>query len=415
VAVLFLDLDGFKSINDTVGHAAGDRILQQVADRLSTVLRPHDVLGRLSGDEFVVICEGLTYEHPVAAIAERLGGALRSPLQLDAEQFLVTVSIGIALAEGSEDPTSLIDQADAAMYRSKELGRARFEVFSDALRDRITKRLDLERSMRRAVEREELRLHYQPEVDLRTGAVVGLEALLRWERASGMVMPMDFIPLAEETGLIVPLGAWALDAAVQQAHAWDIDADVCAEPWMSVNLSVRQLSDPSLVQDVVSALSRSGCGPEKLCLEVTESLVVEDPVAGLAVLAGLKALGTEIAIDDFGTGYASLSYLRQFPASILKIDQSFVARITEEPRTRAIVSAVIGVAHALGLKAVAEGVETAEQLAIVHDLGCDIGQGYYFARPAPADAVRELLTRPFAFAELVPSAGGKVPAHPASA
>ena len=391
LAVFFVDLDGFKAINDTLGHATGDRVLRDIARRLKAILRPHDTLGRLGGDEFIVVCEGLTRELPIATIAERLAGALRDPLRLDGEEFIVTASIGISMGNGEEDPDELIEQADAAMYRSKELGRNRYQVFSDDLRVRLAARFEIERALRHAVELDELRLLYQPEVDLRTGRVVGVEALLRWQRGDRLVPPMEFIPLAEETGLIVGLGAWVLREAVRQSREWHDDDALARVPWMAVNLSVRQLSDPALMETVAEALETHGPDAAHLFLEVTESLILEDADAGLSLLADLKALGTEIAIDDFGTGYASLSHLRKFPASLLKVDRSFVATIAEDPRTRAIVAAIIDMAHALGLEAVAEGIETVEQLQVVRELGCDLGQGYLFARPLPADEVRALL------------------------
>ena len=401
--VFFIDLDGFKSVNDTLGHAAGDRLLRQVAGRLATIIRPQDTLGRLSGDEFVIVCEALTEDHLVVAIADRLGEALRVPFDIDAEQFLVTASVGIALAEGTEPPARLIEQADAAMYRSKELGRGRYEIFSDALRVRIEQRLDVERALRHAIEREELCLHFQPEVDLHTGAMIGVEALLRWQRPEVLVMPGEFITLAEDTGLIIPIGAWVLDEALRQMGRWDTDEDIPESPWISINLSVRQLSDPDLLRSVTSALGQHEVDPRKLFLEVTESLILDDAEAGLTVLTALRSLGTEIAIDDFGTGYASLSYLRRFPASVVKVDRSFVSEIARDARTRSIVEAIVGMGRALGLTVVAEGIETAEQLAIVCELGFDIGQGYYFARPAPADAMSDWLRDPRPFAALLPS------------
>jgi len=402
-AVFFIDLDGFKEVNDTLGHAAGDRVLRQVAARLSTVIRPQDTLGRLSGDEFVIVCEALTEEHPVVAIAERLGTAVREPIEVDGEQFLVTASVGIALAEDSDAAVALIEQADAAMYRAKELGRARYEIFSDELRERIARRLDIERALRGAIERGELRLHYQPEIDLRTGAIIGVEALLRWQRADALMMPGDFIGLAEDTGLIVPIGRWVLNEALRQLGIWTADEAIAEKPWISVNLSVRQLADPELMPNVRSALADHRADPSQLLLEVTESVIFDDAQAGLTVLTALRSLGTEIAIDDFGTGYASLSYLRRFPASVVKIDRSFIVEIDKDPRTRSIVEAIVTMARALDLSTVAEGIETAEQLAVVRQLGFDTGQGFYIAKPIPATEVARLLRAPRPFAGLVTS------------
>jgi diguanylate cyclase (GGDEF)-like protein len=399
-AVLFVDLDGFKAVNDTLGHAAGDRILQEVAARLGGVVRPRDTLGRLSGDEFVIVCAELSDERPILALAERIGATFRTPFSLDGELFQITASVGVTLATPDKEPEELIAEADAAMYRAKQLGRARCEVFSEELGARLRRRSELERALRHAPEHGELRLHWQPEVDLRSGRIVGMEALLRWQREEGMVMPADFIPLAEETGLIVPIGAWVLDEALRQARIWQEDRSIAHTPWASVNLSVRQLVDPEIMNRVVDALARHESDPSMLLLEVTESVILDDVEAGLTVLTALKQLGTEIAIDDFGTGYASLSYLRRFPASAVKIDRSFIAAL-EDPRTCAIVTAMIELAHALGLSAIGEGIETTAQLARLRELGCDLGQGYLFARPAPAAEVELLLRDEPQFAALV--------------
>ncbi len=399
-AVVFIDLDGFKTVNDMLGHAAGDRILCDVATRLGRVLRPYDTFGRLSGDEFVVICERLAEEHPVLAIAERFAAALRDPFTLGGERFQITASVGVTFALPEKEPEDVIAEADAAMYRAKLLGRARCEVYSEQLGVQLRRRSELERALRHAAENGELRLHYQPEVDLRNGRIVGLEALLRWQRDGATVMPDEFIPLAEDTGLIVPIGGWVLDEALRQARAWQLDGSIAHAPWTSVNLSVRQLADPEIMTRVADALARHESDPSRLLLEVTESVILDDVEAGLTILTALTQLGTAIAIDDFGTGYASLSYLRRFPASALKIDRSFIATL-EDPRTRAIVIAMIELAHALGLTAIAEGVETVEQLTLLRELGCDLGQGYLFARPAPASAIELLLRDERQFAPLL--------------
>jgi diguanylate cyclase (GGDEF)-like protein len=406
-AVFFVDLDGFKAVNDTLGHATGDGILRDVAERLGGILRPHDLLGRLSGDEFVVVCEELTAEYPIATIAERIDDALREPFSLHGELFQITASIGVTSALPDKEPEELIAEADAAMYRAKQLGRARWEAYSEELGARLRQRTELERSLRHAVDRDELRLDYQPEVDLRSGRIVGVEALLRWQRDDVTVMPAEFISLAEETGLIVPIGRWVLAEALRQARVWEMDCSIDEAPWMSVNLSVRQLADPELIARVAGTLARHEFDPSKLLLEVTESVILDDVEAGLTVLTQLKQLGTEIAIDDFGTGYASLSYLRRFPASGVKIDRSFIATLGDA-RTHAIVMAMIELAHALGLTVIAEGIETAEQLTVLRALGCDLGQGYLFARPASAEAIEPLLRGSEQFAPLL---GAPAPDH----
>jgi diguanylate cyclase (GGDEF)-like protein len=389
-AVYFVDLDGFKAVNDTLGHASGDRILREVAARLARVVRPHDTLGRLSGDEFILVCESLATEQAIAAVGERILGVLQEPFVLGGEPFQLGASIGVTLADPAKEPAELIAEADAAMYRAKQLGRGRCEPYSEQLGARLRRRGELERALRHAPENGELRLHYQPEVELSSGRIVGVEALLRWERDGTTVMPNEFIPLAEETGLIVPLGAWVLDEALRQARVWQQDATIAQAPWTSVNLSVRQLADPEIMTRVADALARHDSDPSQLLLEVTESVILDDVEAGLTVLTQLKQLGTEIAIDDFGTGYASLSYLRRFPASAVKIDRSFIATL-HDPRTLAIVTAMVELGHALGLTAIAEGIETVEQLAVLREVGCDLGQGYFLARPAPAEQIAPLL------------------------
>ena len=405
-AVVFIDLDGFKQINDTLGHAAGDRVLINVAERLSFVLGPGDTLGRLSGDEFVVLCDWPGEDWAPDAVAGRVHTAMRQPFEHDGELFQLTASVGIAEVGPGADRDELIAHADAAMYQAKAAGRGRHEVYTEQLGVMLRSRTELERDLRHAVEREELELLYQPEVDLRNGSIVGVEALLRWHRAGKTVMPLDFIPLAEETGLIVPIGAWVLDSAVEQCRRWHEDRSIEHAPWVSVNLSVRQLADPNLVDDAREALVTHDVDPSNLILEVTESVILDDAEIGLTVLTELQRLGTEIAIDDFGTGYASLSYLARFPAHTLKIDRSFISRLENE-RTRAIVAAMIELAHGLELRAVAEGIETEEQLAILTDLGCDLGQGYYFARPMAVADVEALLRTETSFPALIRGASAE--------
>jgi diguanylate cyclase (GGDEF)-like protein len=392
IAVLFLDLDRFLRVNDALGHAMGDAVLVETAQRFETAVRPGDTVARFAGDKFTVMCEDIAGEHDALAIAERLTAALAFPFDLDGEEHVLTASIGIALSQG-ENPAaeSLIRDADAAMHRAKERGRARVELFDESVRHRAVIRLSTESALRRALREDELRLHYQPEIDLASGKAVGVEALVRWDHPErGLLEPVEFIQLAEETGLIIPLGEWVLSEACRQLAAWRREHPE-RDLFMAVNLSTRQLRDPDLEHAVARALSSAGVEPSHLFLEVTESLLLDDPVAGLKVLARLRDSGIRIAIDDFGTGFASLSYLRRFPADVLKIDQSFIVSVADDARDRAIVGAVIELGRALGLSVVAEGVETGEQAEQVARLGCDLAQGFWFARAQPAANVADLL------------------------
>jgi diguanylate cyclase (GGDEF)-like protein/PAS domain S-box-containing protein len=385
VAVLFCDLDRFKIVNDSLGHDAGDRLLIDVARRIGAALRPADTVARFGGDEFTILCEDIAGEIEAATIAQRIVDVFREPFALeDGEVFLAT-SLGIAIARGADDRAAdLIRDADAAMYRAKERGKGRYEIFDEAMRADAVARLETESALRRALERGELRLHYQPEVDLASGAIAGFEALIRWEHPTrGLLAPSQFIPLAEETGLIVGIGEWVLHEACRTAVAWPQPLT------LSVNLSARQLAQPDLVASVRRALSETGIDPANLCLEITESAVMAAGAATTAQLRALKSLGVRLAIDDFGTGFSSLVHLRRFPVDMLKIDGTFVAGLGDEPQDASIAAAVISLAHALGLTTVAEGVETEQQAGILRQLGCDLGQGHLFARPAPAaDALR---------------------------
>jgi diguanylate cyclase (GGDEF)-like protein/PAS domain S-box-containing protein len=393
VAVLFCDLDRFKIVNDSLGHDAGDRMLVDVAQRIGAALRPADTVARFGGDEFTILCEDIAGEIEAATIAQRIVDVFRDPLLLeDGEVFLAT-SIGIAIARGTDDRAAdLIRDADAAMYRAKERGKGRYEIFDEAMRADAVARLETESALRRALERGELLLHYQPEVDLATGAIVGFEALIRWEHpARGLLAPPAFVPLAEETGLIVPIGEWALREACAEAARWPTGPG--GPLTLSVNLSSRQLAQQDLVAMVRRAIAETGTDPGLLCLEITESAVMESGAATTAQLRALKSVGVRLAIDDFGTGFSSLAHLRRFPVDALKIDGTFIAGLGREPQDASIAAAVISLAHALGLTTVAEGVETDEQLAVLRELGCDAGQGYLFARPQPAGEIRGLLDR----------------------
>jgi diguanylate cyclase (GGDEF)-like protein/PAS domain S-box-containing protein len=385
VAVLFGDLDRFKIVNDSLGHDAGDRLLVDVAKRIAAALRPADTVARFGGDEFTILCEDIAGEIEAATIAQRIVDVFREPFVLEDGEVFLAISLGIAIARGDDDRAAdLIRDADAAMYRAKERGKGRYEIFDEAMRADAVARLETESALRRALDRNELRLHYQPEIDLATGAIAGYEALVRWEHpVRGLLGPGAFLPLAEETGLIVGIGEWVLREACTDARRW-------TQPLtLSVNVSARQLAQHDLVAMVRRALSETGTEPSTVCLEITESAVMESGAATTAQLRALKSLGVRLAIDDFGTGFSSLAHLRRFPVDVLKIDGTFVSGLGDQPQDASIAAAVISLAHALGLTTVAEGVETDEQVTILRRLGCDRGQGHLFAPPLPlAEALR---------------------------
>ena len=391
-ALLLLDLDGFKVINDSLGHAAGDRLLIAVAERLTATLRPGDTIARLGGDEFAVLLDTADV-HEATGIAARLLGALAAPLALDERQLVIAASLGIALATDDDaQPDDLLRDADLALYRAKDGGRASYAVYDASLHAAVNARLALEAELRQALTSEEFVLYYQPKVDLATGRLAGVEALVRWHHPTrGLVPPNDFIPLAEETGLIVPLGRWVLTEACHQARAWSAGRSAGPPLTMSVNLSARQFRQPDLVGDIARILCDTDVDPALIQLEITEGVLMEDAAATLGLLERLRGLGVALAIDDFGTGYSSLAYLKRFPIDVLKVDKAFVTGLGRDPSNGAITTAVIGLAHALGLTVTAEGVETAGEMAQLRSLGCELGQGYYFARPMPAAALAALL------------------------
>jgi diguanylate cyclase (GGDEF)-like protein/PAS domain S-box-containing protein len=397
VAVLFCDVDHFKVVNDSLGHGAGDRLLVALAERLRDALRPGDTVARFGGDEFVILCDELASEHDAIAIAERANHAVHVPLTVESTEVFAAMSIGIAFANADTEPESMIRDADAAMYLAKERGRGRYEIYDERMRSTLVERLDIETALRRALHRHELRVVYQPTIDLESGLIVGVEALLRWEHPEkGPLVPSDFIDVAEETGLIVPIGMWVVEQACRQAQRWQA-ARPDGEPiFVSANLSGRQLDTGALIDNVADILERTGLDPSLLGLEITESVVMRDPEASTTLLRALKDLGVRLAVDDFGTGYSSLAYLRRFPVELLKVDRAFVNGLdaeTGDAEDRAIVAAVVSLAHTLGMKAIAEGVETKEQLRELRALGCDMAQGFLIAKPLTAHDLDEMLAR----------------------
>jgi diguanylate cyclase (GGDEF)-like protein len=393
LVVFFLDLDRFKPINDSLGHEAGDEVLRTVADRLRKVLRPTDTIGRLAGDEFIVLCEDLPFEQDAMEIAGRLISALSDPIRLSGaagagREVSVGASVGIAFAQAGHtaSPDQLLGDADVAMYRAKERGRGMIEVFDEQLRVLLERRISIQERLRRALQEDQFRVVYQPIVDATSLTVYGFEALVRWEHPDdGILSPAEFIPVAEETGLIVALGAGVLREACRQTAAWRAHHPGGAELRVSVNLSARQLVDADLVGTVTSALADSRLPAEALWLEITESAVMADAEAASHTLAELRSIGVHLAIDDFGTGYSSLAYLRRLPIDQLKIDRSFVDGLGADPEDEAIVSLILSLARTLRLRTVAEGVETPEQLASLRRLGCDAVQGFHIGHPLPPD------------------------------
>ena len=393
-AVLFLDLDDFKAVNDNIGHAGGDRLLVAVAERLLTGLRPSDTAARVGGDEFAILLEDLRVGDEASQVARRLIDELAAPFQIDGAGIAIGISVGIALgARGESSAEDLLRNADFAMYRAKQLGKGRFEVFRTDLHDAATQETALREHLGRAVENDEMRVHYQPIVDLASGAVLGVEALARWQRPDGsLLMPDDFIPLAEESGAILPIGAWILERACEDARAWQTRHELPGL-FVSVNLSARQFGDHGLDERIAGALSSSGLDPSALILEITESVLMQTGAATVDRLTELRRLGIRLALDDFGTGYSSLSYLEQFPVDILKIDRSFVARMGEKGFRPVIARAVVQLGKGLGLVVVAEGIERPDQAVVLRRLGCSRGQGNLYAEPLAADDVERLLHR----------------------
>ncbi|MHB8622411.1 MAG: PAS domain S-box protein [Sulfuricaulis sp.] len=393
VALLFLDLDRFKNINDTLGHETGDLLLHQVAQRLQKCVRSGDTVSRPGGDEFIIVLAGVAHVDDVSRVAQKFMDVFSAPFEIDGHELFVTVSVGITLYPFDDrDLETLYRNADAAMYHAKEQGRNNFQFYRAEMNAQSLKRLTLENALRRALERDEFRLYYQPQVDLKSGRIIGAEALIRWQHPElGLVPPNDFISLAEDTGLIVPIGAWVLRQACAQARAWQ-DAGITPLR-VAVNLSARQFREPNLFEEITHALQHAGVSSEWLEVEVTESLVMLNIERTIEVLHGLEQIGVSVAIDDFGTGYSSLSYLRRLPIDVIKIDRAFIEHINDNADDAAIAGAIIALGQSLQLQIIAEGVETSEQLDFLRHHGCDIAQGYYYSRPLPAADFTDYLRR----------------------
>lgn len=386
MAVLWLDLDGFKAVNDGLGHGAGDEVLKQMADALRDSLRAQDVLGRFGGDEFVVLCPDVPSSAAAIAVAQRLGEAARRPLRIGERDHMLSASIGVAHGP-MESADAMLGAADAAMYQAKALGPAQYAVFDESMREAEFVRLQLTSELAAAADNGELRLHYQPLLDLATQEVIGAEALLRWQHPTrGLLYPAEFLPLAERTGHILRLGTWVIGEACRTLAGWERQrTGSIRPPRLSVNLAAAQLAQPDIVDMLRSALAEHGVDPERLGVEVTESAVMTDVDGAIAALEDLRRLGVHISIDDFGTGYSSLSYLKRFPAHELKLDRSFVSGIDRDPRDSSIVTAVVSLCHATGLSLVVEGVETENQRRLLHRLGCTTGQGFLWSPPLDQD------------------------------
>jgi diguanylate cyclase (GGDEF)-like protein len=390
-AVLFIDLDRFKIINDTLGHESGDMLLQEIARRLSLEMRASDVVARLGGDEFVILVQEVGEADQVEIVARKILSSVIKPMTLDNQECRVTASIGICMfPQGGADEQTLMKNADMAMYLAKEQGKNNFQFYTENIKSLSLERLTLESSLRRALERREFFLHYQPKLDLNTGCINGAEALLRWQHPElGVVMPNHFIGLAEETGLIIPIGRWVLKTACEQNMAWQRAGlpPIC----MAVNLSARQFTDDGLLQDIAIVLKQTGMNPALLEVEITEGMAMQNLDNATKVLTAMKEMGVRIAIDDFGTGYSSLAQIKRFPIDTLKVDRSFIRDLEKNPEDRAITEAIIAMGKTLSLTVVAEGVETEEQEAFLREHDCDESQGYYFSRPTSPEAFSDLL------------------------
>jgi diguanylate cyclase (GGDEF)-like protein/PAS domain S-box-containing protein len=392
-AVLFIDLDRFKIINDTLGHEAGDQLLQEIATRLRQPLRAVDVVARLGGDEFVILIEEVSDSNQVAVVAHKILTSIIKPITLLEQECRITASIGICMyPKDAKDEQSLMKNADIAMYLAKEEGKNNCQFYSEDIQSKSIERLSIETNLRLALERNELSLHYQAKVDFKTNVITGVEALLRWKNPYlGSVTPTQFIPVAEESGLIIPIGRWVMKTACAQNAAWQKQGlpAIC----MAINLSLRQLTDDNLIDDIGTALNNSGMAASLLELEVTESMVMHNPARMISVLAKIKSLGVRLAIDDFGTGYSSLAQIKHFPIDTLKVDRSFIRNIPKDAEDKAITEAIIAMGKTLSLTVVAEGVETLEQMNFLKEHSCDEMQGFYFSKPTMPEQFADLLRK----------------------
>ena len=392
LAVLVLDLDNFKQVNDTLGHEAGDELLRVIGQRLAKALRREDVVARLGGDEFAFVLRYIGSRQEAAQVCDKLVAAIAQPVPIGTHSFFVTASIGMAFyPEDGSDGKTLIRNADTAMYQAKTAGKNAYESFKPAMDANVRRRVSMELSLRAALENNELSLHYQPKIDLASGSLIGFEALLRWqcEQMGGAVSPVDFIPVAEDSGLIVPIGEWVIRQALADIKHWNRYRS--NKLHVAVNLSVRQIRVGSIPQFISGLLSETGIPAEWLELELTESMVMENVHSQIETFHALRNLGVRLAIDDFGTGYSSMSYLKRLPINTLKIDRSFVGDLARDSNDLAIATAIVALGHSMGLTVVAEGVETEEQANALMAIGCDIGQGYLYARPMPSERITEYL------------------------